>query len=290
MFHLWAVALSARLRGGRYAITPHGMLTPWILARSPRLKWIVNRLFQRRAFAHATAVQALTRAEADEIAAYIGTAPTPRIEVIGNFVPEAGAPGQTPCCPSFAGRRVFLFLGRIHQKKGWRELCDAWDTLCSDDPGLARRIGLVFAGWLDDCPQFEPRIAALTASHRNVIWAGPVFGQDKQAAFDTADVFVLPSHSEGLPMAVLEAWGAGLPALITPGCNLPDGIEAGAALECKPEAGSIEAALRQFATMPTEDFARMQEAARALVEQNYREGVVMDKIVHDLLQLEGGPR
>ena len=47
------------------------------------------------------------------------------------------------------------------------------------------------------------------------MFPGPVFGADKEAAFRCADAFILPSHSEGLPIAVLEAWSYGLPVFMT---------------------------------------------------------------------------
>lgn len=284
MFPVAAVGLWGWLRGRRYAVTPHGMLTPWIMARSPRQKRAVSALYQRRVLRRAHAVQALTQAEAGEIAAYCGTggAPPP-IAVIGNFVAPAEAVTGTGFESGMNGRRLFLFLGRIHDKKGWRELAEAWDTVSSADPALAEQIGLVFAGWTDSCPDFEPRIEALSAKHHNIHWVGPLYGAEKAAALAAADIFVLPSKSEGLPMAVLEAWAQGVPALLTPGCNLPEGREAGAALECAPETSAIAGALHQFAAIGVDELASMGEAGRDLVHRRYSEKPVIDAILHQLI-------
>ena len=50
-----------------------------------------------------------------------------------------------------------------------------------------------------------------------VRFVGPVYGEDRRDAFAAAEFFVLPSHSEGAPMAALEALGAGVPVLTTRG-------------------------------------------------------------------------
>ena len=94
-------------------------------------------------------------------------------------------------------------------------------------------------------------------------------GADKQAALSRADAFVLPSFSEGLPMAVLEAWSHRMPVLMTRECNLERGFEAAAALEVRPEAGSIAAGLRGLWSMSQQDLAAMGGRGRSLVEQHY---------------------
>jgi poly(glycerol-phosphate) alpha-glucosyltransferase len=66
-----------------------------------------------------------------------------------------------------------------------------------------------------------------------VIFWGPAFGKEKEALLRSAEGFVLPSLSEGLPMSVLEAWAYGLPVVMTPECNLPEGFASQAALEIR---------------------------------------------------------
>ena len=67
----------------------------------------------------------------------------------------------------------------------------------------------------------------------DVVFYGPAFGEEKEALLRSADAFILPSFSEGLPMSVLEAWSYGLPVVMTPECNLPEGFTNHAALEIR---------------------------------------------------------
>jgi len=66
-----------------------------------------------------------------------------------------------------------------------------------------------------------------------MLFFGPAFGEEKEELLRSASAFILPSFSEGLPMSVLEAWAYGLPVVITPECNLPEGFAFQAALEIR---------------------------------------------------------
>jgi poly(glycerol-phosphate) alpha-glucosyltransferase len=97
-----------------------------------------------------------------------------------------------------------------------------------------------------------------------VEFVGPVYGAAKQALLGNARFTVLPSHSEGLPMAVLEGWAAGTPAILTGECNLPEGLAAGAALECGYDAKAIVPALEAALRIGAEDWLAMAHAAHGL--------------------------
>ena len=52
-----------------------------------------------------------------------------------------------------------------------------------------------------------------------------VFGEEKANIYLNTDIFVLPSRSEGQPVAILEAWSHGVPTLVTPGTNVSEECE-----------------------------------------------------------------
>ena len=96
-----------------------------------------------------------------------------------------------------------------------------------------------------------------------------VSGAEKHALLRTADLLVLPSYSEGFPMAVLEAAAHRIPVVQTDECNFPELVAAGGAWECRPESESVEKALREALT--AEDAERTERGlkGRELVERSY---------------------
>lgn len=250
-------------------VSPHGMFEPWIMQRSRRAKQVLSALFQDRMLRSARVIHALTRAEhAQTLALYPGHGD---VETLPNYVAarDTGALPKPDWWPArFAGRRVFLFFGRLHAKKGLFELCDAWERLCGD-PDFAARHALVICGWVDDDAALSARLDQLGQATASFLFAGPQFGDDRWRALAATDFIVLPSKSEGLPMGVLEAWGMGKPMIMTSACNLPEGFAAGAALECGQGVEEIAQALRRAAAMAAGDVARMSDAARALIAKDF---------------------
>ena len=105
------------------------------------------------------------------------------------------------------GRTRLIFLGRLHPKKGIDELIAALARL----PGS---FSLDIYGDGDAAYLAELKRAAASCAGR-VCFHGHVGDADKAAAFEQADLFVLPSHSENFGIAVAEALAHGVPVLTT---------------------------------------------------------------------------
>ena len=109
----------------------------------------------------------------------------------------------------------------------------------------------------------------LTLPDVDVVFFGPAFGEEKEALLRSADAFILPSFSEGLPMSVLEAWAYGLPVIMTPECNLPEGFACGAALEIRSGEGSFQDGMRILIEMTKQERGNMGMWGRRLVEDRF---------------------
>ncbi|MEZ5290846.1 MAG: glycosyltransferase [Vicinamibacterales bacterium] len=135
------------------------------------------------------------------------------------------------------------FLGRVHEKKGVQVLLRALEA-----PALAgHTFAVVIAGPVDEA--FRPaldRLRAAASSPERLVFTGPVAGARKAALFAHAAAFVLPSASEGLPMAALEALASGCPVVLTAACGLPEVTEAGAGLEVAAQPADVAAALARL--------------------------------------------
>jgi poly(glycerol-phosphate) alpha-glucosyltransferase len=111
--------------------------------------------------------------------------------------------------------------------------------------------------------------SGLSTLDSEIIFFGPAFGDDKKSLLSTADAFILPSFSEGLPMSVLEAWSYKLPVVMTPECNLPEGFAADAAIRIETGAESIALGLNSLFSMSASDLQAMGAKGRALVEERF---------------------
>jgi glycosyltransferase involved in cell wall biosynthesis len=185
--------------------------------------------------------------------------------------------------PEYEGRKVYLFLGRIHEKKGCMELMQAWEKLSIDDADFARSSLLVFCGWNDGIEGFERRADDLNRKFGNVLFAGPQYGPDKARSMASARYFLLPSKSEGLPMAVLEAWAAGVPAILTPECNLAIGFERGAAFRTGFTPETIYPALQAAHALPDVEWDEASRRSKALAAEEFSEESVRNGLL-DLYQ------
>jgi glycosyltransferase involved in cell wall biosynthesis len=255
-----ATAAWARRTRRPVIISPRGMLDPWALRRSAAKKRVSQWLWEGRLLRDARFLHALNASEAESIRVAGWARPIVTIPN-GTALPELGN-----SIPGNDGPRILLFVGRLHPKKGLEELIRSWALL---PPGLRDRWTLKIAGW-DEVGLLANLVSlaqALGVEH-GIEFMGPVYGEEKDAVFRSASAFILPSYSEGLPMAVLEAWSYELPVFMTAACNLPKGFAAGAAFEIGTAPEAITPAL--VATL--EDQGALSAAGRngrALVEQGH---------------------
>ncbi len=267
-----AASTWSRRTGGPHVVSPRGMLDPWALANSRWKKRLAGWLYEHDHLARAACIHALCASEARSIRQFGLKNP---ICIIPNGVDMPEKPCREP--PPWAGQtdpdeKVLLYLGRIHPKKGLTELLDGWASIMKRGTGEhpLRHWRLAIAGWSQGGYEGElKRLARERKIEESVLFLGPQFGDGKAACFANCDGFILPSHSEGLPMVVLEAWSYGLPVIMTQACNLPEGESCGAAICVEPVSDSVARGVRQLVSMTDEARWQMGRNGRRLAVERF---------------------
>lgn len=198
-------AVLARLRGVPVVLHVHGARFDAFLDRLSPLTLFIARFIARRA----DRVVVLSDEWQKKLAARL---PGASLSVIENGVsiPVRASAEKT------SGEIIILFLGNLCQRKG------VWDLLaCAGKLPPAAR--LVLIGGEED-PGIAEKIReqlACDGTEDRVQLTGPLTGDAKFGWLYRADIFVLPSYAEGVPISMLEAAAAGLPLVVTPVGGIP---------------------------------------------------------------------
>jgi glycosyltransferase involved in cell wall biosynthesis len=255
-----------------------GMLQPYILNRNPWKKALARLLYVNHNLSRADGLIVNSDLEKDQVASLGFRAP---IHLIRNGVtPPREAPKRREARSSLGlsmEDRVMLYLGRIHPKKGLQKLLPALREFAVRYPDQSWPKLLVAGGFLDEA--FETLIRkqiALLPETGMVTLLGEVAGEGKEVLFAAADVFILPSESEGLPNAALESMVRSLPVILTPGCNLPEVADEGAGLVVELDANGLARALA-WTMGPEAELRNSGHAASLFAAARFG----MDRVVDD---------
>ena len=264
------IAAKLSQKGFKYVLAPHGMVDSWSLSQSRFRKKLVWRIWENYAFKNAECIHALCPAEADAIRNLM---PQKTIAIIPNGVkiPSENYDKKILQLPNDwrgkipEGSSVLLFLGRFHKKKGIYELINAWEKI-SHLPE-SKKWWLCLVGYGSDAENLSQKIKA--AHIPRCLRLGPAFGKEKTDILRAANSFILPSFSEGLPIAALEAMSFGLPCLLSSSCNLPEAYERGAAISAEPDTPSLVASLKRLFLLNESQLSSMSKTGKELVSYNY---------------------
>lgn len=263
---LLRVAGQAAAGRAPYVVAPHGMLDPWSLSQRRWKKQLALAFGYRAMLNRAAFLHVLNDDEARLLAPLSLKAPG-RVLPNGVFleeIPDHIEPGQFRARHGVArDRRVVLFLGRLHHKKGLDYLASALPELAKQVPDCHVVVAGPDGGALEP---FRQQLRTLGVEQRVSI-VGPLYGHDRFAAIADADCFVLPSRQEGFSMAILEAMACGKPVVISDACHFPD-VAQGAGIIVPLNAQALAQALARVLANPT-DAAAMGAFGQQLVSERY---------------------
>lgn len=206
---------------------PHGMLEPWSMNQGKVKKSVYYFLYEGRFNRAASRVRAVSEKEQKNLAVKLRRS----VDQIENGIQIVPYPKKK------TEKLIFLFMARLHFKKGILPLVKAWKGVMGRDP----RKKLIIAGPDEgELKNIQPFLG------KNVKYAGPVYGEDKSDLLKNAHYYLLPSYSEGFPTSVLEAMGYGLIPLISKGCNFNAVFDQRLGHQVEPDTDSIAKVLRKL--------------------------------------------
>lgn len=289
-YHGVAVHRALKGTGVPYFVFPHGMFDPWFKRTYPvkhAKKTLFWWLFQRAIIRDAAAV--LYTCEEERVLAqetFPAYEATERVVVFGTARPTFARDGLDQvlrtALPQLAQGPYWLYLGRLHEKKGVDMLIAAYAKLALERTTLPT---LVIAGPPQD-PGYVEKLQAAAAqlpAHARVVWTGMLHGEQKWAALAHAEAMVLPSHQENFGIVVAEALSYGTPVLISNKVNIWREVQADGAgiIEDDTPEGTEQLLRRHLAQTPEEKSA-MRAAASASFAERYEIGKVADSLVSTL--------
>jgi len=240
-------------KGYPWMYVPHGMLEPWSMSQKWYIKYPYYRLYEKPLSLQADIVRAVSIPEKNNLQAiYPNVVHIPN----GNFPPEKTTSKNWNTRPL-----TFLFMGRLHKKKGLIPLIQAWkQSILNNNPEFQ----LLIAGPDDGLLSWLKNQLVGTD---NVKYLGAIFGAEKENLLQQSHFFVLPSYSEGFPTSVVEAMQYGLIPLISDGCNFPEAFDNKLAFRVTPHPQQIQKTLEQIANHPSHWIPLSEKCRKFAIDQ-----------------------
>lgn len=248
----------AKLKGFSWVHLPQGMMEPHAMLTSKWKKKIYTALFEGRYLRKVDFIRSVSDPEDQNLRIRF-----PRVIRIFNGVPFE----NIEISKNDDSSVVFLFLARLHKKKGVIHLVEAWSNTMYSKKGAK----LIIAG--PDEGELE-KIQSLI--HHNIEYVGPVFGPEKTELLKKAHYYVLPSYSEGFPSSVVEAMSYGVIPIISDGCNFPQIFEEKLGFKISTSHKSIEPVFEMLKNSAFDEQLSMRN--REYVKQNLSEEVIGEQL------------
>lgn len=258
--HNHRLAVLAKERTIPRVVSTRGMLEPWALSHKRFKKRLAWRLYQRHDLKHARCHHATAEVEARNLEQLQLGVPVVAVPNGVDVPEERSAGSESEGAVRGGSIRTALFLGRIYPVKGLPMLIEAWARVRPhgwrlqiagpDEAGHQKQIEkAVFAAGLGDVVSFS----------------GPIAYHMKMSTFLSADLFVLPTHSESFGIVVAEALAHGVPVLTTTGAPWSILPEVSCGWWVDANVDGIADGLRRATSLDPKELREMGAKGRSLV-------------------------
>ena len=205
----------ARKKGIPYVVRPIGQLESWSLAQSKLRKKVFLALFERKNLAAAAAIHYTAASEQAQAAKNIKQLDSKLGVVIplGIAKPELiqGAKSKLHHVYKIKKDRiVFLYLSRLHKKKGLELLLQAFSRVDQTKWSLI----VAGEGSKEYTESINSKIKSLNLEN-NCQMVGFAVGEKKELLLQGSDFYTLTSYSENFGIAVLEALVSGTKTIVS---------------------------------------------------------------------------
>lgn len=268
---LHKVAKWARQKNIPIVWSPHGMLTPWAMNNKRWKKLLGWWLYQKWDLARANLLHVTAASEVEDVR---------RMELKNKVMI---APLGVKACNHVErieradGKKVLLFVSRVQRKKGVVNLVRAWSQLpteCKKD-WVVRIVG----------PDQDNHTAELKclcdelSVAQDFEFIGPKYGDCLSREYSSANLFVLPTHSENFGSVVIEALSHGVPVLCTKGAPWEDLETHKCGWWIDIGIGPLVQALQKSMALSCEALREMGGRGRKLVEDRYTWNAVVKTMI-----------
>ena len=263
-------------------ITTHGLLDSWTIGKGYWKKMLFGFLFQKRILKDTELIQINNTDERADLKRFLGFQ-HPNVQIIPNGMNLKDfekLPSKNTFRDKFSipkTQKIVLFLSRINLKKGLDLLLPAFKEISSKRNDCL----LIMAGPDDGYLAETERFIKENNLEEKIKLVGMLTGNDKLAAFADADIFALPSHSEGFSIATLEALISGVPSLLSDRVGFGEAIRANnAAHLIDLNVKTIVAGLTQM--LDNQEYCQeLSQNGIALVKNNYDIEIVARRLFEE---------
>lgn len=243
-------------KGYKWVYSPHGMLENWSMKQKWLRKKIYYEIIEKPLSKNANIVRAVSLPEMINLKkVYSNVVLIPNGHQTIEFVQKNW--NDKPW--------KFVFLGRLHFKKGVVPLIRAWKKSTLNNN---HEYELIIAG-PDDGELKKVLDEIYDGKTKNITYVGQLYDREKAELLKNSHFFILPSFSEGFPTTIIEAIQYGNIAVISEGCNFPEAIENKIVFEVESNETNIQNVLERIIKISTEELEKKSIKAYEFISKNY---------------------